>query len=405
MLLTGGVWLSVWLALCFGVFRVALAQGAPLTPAESGERRVALVIGNSRYNSIPLSNPENDARLIAGNLKKLGFEVDLQLNLGVRRFRSVLREFARTLSEQDVAVLYYAGHGVQIDGRNYLLPVDVNIRDEAEVKDDSVDIEDVYLSQFDKARSRARIVILDACRDNPFAGKKTRNIRTTGGLAEMGARGTLIAFASAPGSPAEDGPDGANSVYSKSLAEEMMVPGLEVEQMFKNVRVKVLRGTRDRQIPWVNTSLTSNFSFNPLRGSPTEEAARQERIDRLEAELKQTRRALEESRTSGQSAVAFPAAIGASAPPPRRDTEARETRSDAEHENAKASLLNALARSESEPAMRDNRPSKGPQALATEAKQAPSVRGETRCLELLQRASIGERLAASDYEFLKSSCK
>jgi hypothetical protein len=105
-------------------------------------------------------------------------------------------------------------------------------------------------------------VILDACRNNPFAGK-TRNIRSAGGLAEMGARGTLIAFASSPGASAEDGPTGGNSVYTKNLAEEMMAPRLEVEQMFKNVRVKVLHDTDGRQLPWVNTSLTSNFAFNP----------------------------------------------------------------------------------------------------------------------------------------------
>jgi len=241
--------------------------------ARPAEKRIALVIGNARYPAIPLPNPENDARLIAANLRKLGFEVNEQLNLGVRDFRRVLREFARRLQEDDaVAVLYYAGHGVQIDGRNYLLPVDLNLRDQEEVKDESIDIEDLFLSRLDRARSKARIVILDACRDNPFAGK-TRNIPSAGGLAEMGARGTLIAYASAPGQPAEDGPSGRNSVYTRSLAEEMMVPGLEVEQMFKNVRVRVLRDTKERQVPWVNTSLIANFSFNPDRPSSVTPAA------------------------------------------------------------------------------------------------------------------------------------
>ena len=261
------------------------AQGKP------PERRIALVIGNARYPAIPLANPENDARLIAANLRKLGFDVNEKLNVSVLEFRRALREFARRVQEDDaIAVLYYAGHGVQIDGRNYLLPVDINLRDQEEVKDESVDIEELFLSRIDKARSHPRIVILDACRDNPFAGK-TRNIRSAGGLAEMGARGTLIAFASAPGAPAEDGPYGKNSVYTKNLAEEMMVPGLEVEQMFKNVRVKVLRDTRDRQLPWVNTSLTSNFSFNPLPNQPLAgESARQAQAPRQEPELAQARR-------------------------------------------------------------------------------------------------------------------
>ncbi len=280
----------------------ARAQGRP------AEKRIALVIGNARYAAMPLANPENDARLISANLRKLGFEVNEQLNLNVREFRRVLREFARRLQQEDsIAVLYYAGHGVQIDGRNYLLPTDVNLRDEEEVKDESVDIEELFLSRLDKARSKARIVILDACRDNPFAGK-TRNIRAAGGLAEMGARGTLIAYASAPGAPAEDGPLGKNSVYTRNLAQEMMVPGLEVEQMFKNVRVNVLRDTRQRQVPWVNTSLTSNFSFNPHAGPSPEEAARQAQIRKLEAELQQTRKALEESRAAIRAAAAGAAA-------------------------------------------------------------------------------------------------
>ena len=264
-----------------GLLLLAVAWLLGAMPASAGaqdrpatDKRIALVVGNAQYPKVPLANPENDARLVAGNLRSLGFDVNLQLNVNVLQFRRALREFARRVQQDDaVAVLYYAGHGVQIDGRNYLLPVDINLRDQEEVKDESVDIEELFLSRIDKAGSYPRIVILDACRDNPFAAK-TRNIRSAGGLAEMGARGTLIAFASAPGAPAEDGPSGRNSVYTKALAEEMMVPGLEVEQMFKNVRVKVLRETRERQLPWVNTSLTSNFSFNPgAAASPAQQAA------------------------------------------------------------------------------------------------------------------------------------
>ncbi|WP_076997446.1 caspase family protein [Variovorax sp. KK3] len=271
-------------------------------PGTAKERRIALVIGNARYPSIPLDNPENDARLMASNLKRLGFEVNEQLNLDMRDMRRVLRDFARKLQEANVvSVLYYAGHGVQIDGRNYLLPVDINLRDQEEVKDDAVDIEDLFLSRVDRIRGGARIVILDACRDNPFAGR-TRNIRSAGGLAEMAARGTLIAFASAPGAPAEDGPSGRNSVYTRHLADEMMTPGLEVEQMFKNVRVKVLRDTRDRQTPWINTSLTSNFSFNPAMAGPSAaELALQERVRVLESQLAKERQVL--ASAGGQAPV------------------------------------------------------------------------------------------------------
>ena len=241
----------------------AFMQPVNAQERSAADKRIALVIGNARYPKFPLANPENDARLIAARLRTLGFEVGEHYNLNVLQFRRALRDFARKVAEDDAtAVLYYAGHGVQIDGRNYLLPVDINLRDQEEVKDESVDIDELFLSRIDKVGSFPRIVILDACRNNPFAGK-TRNIRSAGGLAEMGARGTLIAFASAPGAPAEDGPDGGNSIYTRSLADELTVPGVEVEQMFKNVRVKVLRDTQGRQLPWVNTSLTSDFSFNP----------------------------------------------------------------------------------------------------------------------------------------------
>ncbi|MBS0342108.1 MAG: caspase family protein [Proteobacteria bacterium] len=262
-------WLRALLALA-GVAALVLAALPFHAGAQVGAgayKRIALVIGNARYPKAPLANPENDARLIAARLRSLGFEVTDQYNLGVVQFRRALRDFARRVAQDDaIAVLYYAGHGVQIDGRNYLLPVDVNLRDQEEVKDESVDIDELFIGRIDKVGSFPRIVILDACRNNPFAGK-TRNIRSAGGLAEMGARGTLIAFASAPGAAAEDGPDGGNSIYSKSLAEEMIVPGVEVEQMFKNVRVRVLHDTAGRQLPWVNTSLTSDFSFNPAGSS------------------------------------------------------------------------------------------------------------------------------------------
>ena len=312
------------LAACWLLVAPLGGSGSAHAQIKPAEKRIALVIGNARYPAIPLPNPENDARLIAANLRKLGFEVNEQLNLGVRDFRRVLREFARRLQEDDaVAVLYYAGHGVQIDGRNYLLPVDLNLRDQEEVKDESVDIEELFLSRLDRARSKARIVILDACRDNPFS-TKTRAIRSVGGLAEMGARGTLIAYASAPGQPAEDGPAGRNSVYTKNLGDEMMTPGLEVEQMFKNVRVKVLRDTKERQVPWVNTSLTSNFSFNPAAALASREAATADgdaKTKALEAQVEQLRRQLEDAQAKSLAtsnrpvpAAATAAAAAATAP-------------------------------------------------------------------------------------------
>ncbi|WP_162586303.1 type VI secretion system lipoprotein TssJ [Variovorax sp. RA8] len=228
----------------------------------SRQRRIALVIGNGRYPEIPLNNPEHDARLVAQTLRSLDFEVGEHLNLKARDFKRVLREFARRMDDDRVAsVFYYAGHGVQIGGRNYLLPVDIALRDEAEVRDEAIDLQDALLAHVDRVRPRARIFIIDACRNDPFAARgRSRNAN---GLAEMAAPGALIAFSAAPGGVAEDGPAGGNSVYTKHLATELRSVGVEVEEMMKAVRVKVLRDTGQRQIPWVNTSMVVNFMFNP----------------------------------------------------------------------------------------------------------------------------------------------
>jgi type VI secretion system VasD/TssJ family lipoprotein len=242
--------------------RVAWAQPATLA------RRKALVIGNARYAELPLDNPENDARLIAQTLQELGFEVTFHLNLKVRDFRRALREFARNVQDDDAAtVFYYAGHGMQINGRNYLLPVDLNLRDADEVRDESVDLEDV-LGRSERPGRQARIFIIDACRDNPFGVVSTRPERARKGLAVTGASGALIAFSAGPGSTSEDGPAGGNSVYSARLAAAMREPGLPIESVLKRVAVQVREDTRDRQVPWVNTSLQVDFQFNPGQLTP-----------------------------------------------------------------------------------------------------------------------------------------
>jgi type VI secretion system VasD/TssJ family lipoprotein len=238
---------------------------------------VALVIGNGRYRELPLPNPENDAKLVAATLGTLGFEVEQHFNLKSADFRKVVRDFGRRMDDDEVAsVFFYAGHGMQIDRRNYLLPVDLNLRDEDEVKDESIDVADQLLSRIDRVRPRARIFIIDACRDNPFRARPgTRSVRVSAGLAEMAAPGALIAFSAAPGGVAEDGPAGKNSVYTRHLANEMRTEGLEVEEMLKRVRIKVLLETQERQIPYVNTSMVVNFVFNP--GSGIAAAGRPER--------------------------------------------------------------------------------------------------------------------------------
>jgi uncharacterized caspase-like protein len=236
--------------------------------ALASEGRIALVVGNAAYPAAALNNPENDARLVAATLRQLGFDVSEHVNLGALEFRRVLREFARRARDEEGAVVfYYAGHGVQIGGRDYLVPVDVDLRDPEEIRDDAVDVGDLLLDRLSSSRARARIVILDACRDNPFQVATARAIRGADRArrAETVASGGLIAYASAPGELAEDGPPGSHSVYTRHLVEEMLAEGVEVERMFKNVRIKVQQETRQRQLPWVESSLTTDFSFSPVR--------------------------------------------------------------------------------------------------------------------------------------------
>lgn len=251
------------LALAPTVF-TGVCTAQPQAKAQApGQRRVALVIGNARYPESPLGNPEHDARLIAQTLRSLDFELEEHLNLKARDFKRVLRDFARRMDDDQVAsVFYYAGHGVQTGGRNYLLPVDIALRDEAEVRDEAIDMQDALLAHVDRVRPRARIFIIDACRNDPFTTRRGTS-RSANGLAEVAAPGALIAFSASPGGVAEDGPVGGNSIYTRHLAAELRTAGVEVEEMLKAVRIKVLRDTAQRQIPWVNTSMVVNFMFNP----------------------------------------------------------------------------------------------------------------------------------------------
>ena len=320
--------------------------------ATSRSRRVALVIGNAQYAQAPLANPENDARLIASTLKALGFEVDARYNLKGTDFRRALRDFGRTMEDDDSSsVFYYAGHGMQIDRRNYLLPVDLNLRDEGEVKDEAIDLEEALLGRIDRVRPRARIFIIDACRDNPFSTRTTRSIRVARGLAETAAPGALIAFSAAPGRVAEDGPPGTNSVYSRNLAQEMRAEGIEVEEMLKNVRVKVLRDTQERQIPWVNTSMVVNFVFNAGPGGESTTlgraapgvAAPTARIDQATRTLHlslQAERVLNTDKLQGSASLALRVYV-------LRDADAFQRASfDSLYDNDEATLGPALLRRE-----------------------------------------------------------
>lgn len=231
------------------------------TPATGEGRRVALVVGNSRYASAPLTNPVNDAELIATSLKEVGFEVRLITDGDQRAMKRAIQDFGRSLDSAGVGAVglfYYAGHGVQLGGRNYLIPIGAAIERDADVEIEAVSA-DWVLEQMRYARNRLNFVILDACRNNPFARSFRSGDR---GLAKMDApAGVLIAYSTAPGDVAADGA-GRNSPYSEALAGAMRDSAEPAELMFKRVRDQVRRSTTERQTPWESSSLTGeNFYF------------------------------------------------------------------------------------------------------------------------------------------------
>jgi len=224
------------------------------------EKRVALVIGNSAYTNIaPLKNPGRDAALMADTLEQIGFKVMRLIDGDNRTMKEAMRDFGRELRESGaVGLFYYAGHGVQVAGENYLLPVNANVRDETEVEFEAINV-NAFLQTMKRAASRINIVILDACRDNPFASSSRSASR---GLARVDApRGTYIAYATSPGHVALDGSSG-NSPYTNALAQAMKVQGMTIEEVFKAARRAVLAATQEKQIPWETSSITGDFYFS-----------------------------------------------------------------------------------------------------------------------------------------------
>lgn len=251
------------------------AQATTLAPASgasavAGERKVALVIGNSAYRVGVLKNPVNDAQAVAASLRALGFEVLLRVNTSLRDMIESFRQFSLSTRSASVRVVYYAGHGLQLKGRNYLLPVDTDIRGEDEVVAKTADLNEL-LDRLGDAKQGVNIVILDACRNNPFSGVDLvgpdgRRLKyrgaTPAGLAPVEAPlGSMIAFSTAPGGVALDNPSEKNSLYTKHLLASMQSPGLPVELLFKQVRLGVARETGRVQVPWESSSLTGEFCF------------------------------------------------------------------------------------------------------------------------------------------------
>ena len=235
------------------------------------QRRVALVIGNSRYQDAPLRNPSHDAEDIGNALRGLGFVVKAKVDVDRRAMEEAVFDFIRDIQNGDVALFFFSGHGVQVKGENFLVPIGDPIVSESDVRYKAVNA-GYILAKMEESRNRINIVILDACRNNPFKGVRSG----TKGLSMMDAPvGTLIAYATAPGSVAEDGNE-RNSPYTKHLLRAIMTEGLGIEQAFKRVLRDVRKETSGKQIPWYATSLPDEFYFNPLQTARVHEPVQPE---------------------------------------------------------------------------------------------------------------------------------
>jgi Caspase domain/Putative peptidoglycan binding domain len=238
--------------------------------AAKADRRVAFVVGNGAYKNVTqLPNPPIDAKAMAGVLRNAGFDVVEGINLTRDKMTERLLEFGKKTQGADVAVFFYAGHGIAVDGTNYLLPIDADIKSEMDVKLGNAINVDAALDQT-MNDSKVKLVFLDACRDNPFAAKikagaSTRSVSVATGLAEMkSGEGTLIAFATGPGQTALDGQEGTNSPFTRALMANITQPGVEIQQAMTQVRAQVNEETHKGQLPWGHTNLIGAVYLNPV---------------------------------------------------------------------------------------------------------------------------------------------
>jgi uncharacterized caspase-like protein len=241
--------------------------------AASAEKRVAFVVGNGAYKNVaPLPNPSVDAKAMAATLRNVGFEVVEGSNLTRDKMTERLLDFGKKAQGADVALFFYAGHGIAISGTNYLLPIDADIKSEMDVKLGSAINIDLTLDQT-MSDAKVKLVFLDACRDNPFAAKiksnATRSVSVQSGLAEMkSGEGTLIAFATGPGQTALDGQEGTNSPFTRALIAHITTPGVEIQQAMTEVRAQVNEETNKGQLPWGHTNLIGSVYLNPAAPPP-----------------------------------------------------------------------------------------------------------------------------------------
>jgi hypothetical protein len=252
------------LGLIFSIVVVVLIAAGPAM----AERRLALVVGNSDYRNTPsLENPKNDARAMATALTRLGFDVIRGIDLTSVEMRRTVRKFAGALQSADIALFYYAGHGLQVKGQNYLVPIDAKMRSTLDLEFEATNLQ-VVIDLMER-EAKTNFVFLDACRDNPLARTLARSLgasrsTTIGqGLARINSGvGTLIAYSTEPGNVALDG-DGEHSPFTEALLRHIETPGLEVGQMLRRVRSSVLKQTRGKQVPWDHSSLVGDFYFGP----------------------------------------------------------------------------------------------------------------------------------------------
>ena len=265
----------------------------------AAEKRVALVVGNSTYKEVtPLANPVNDANDISSALKSAGFDVVLGVDVDKRDFDARIRSFTELLENADVAIFFYAGHGLQVAGRNYLIPVDAKLQNERDLDFDAVNL-DFILKQMELGRAdKTNIVFLDACRDNPFSRNLARSMGTRSasigkGLAQVDTGvGTFIAYSTQPGNVALDG-KGRNSPFTAALAKHVREPDHNLTSVMIQVRKDVLAATDGKQVPWDHSALTGEFYFQqtavPGQRSATGAGADpdvQQRMRSLEDEVK-----------------------------------------------------------------------------------------------------------------------
>jgi len=248
----------------------------PLQPAAADlERRVALVIGNGAYKIAPaLPNPTVDAKAVAATLRRLGFEVIDGYDLTISQMRAKLADFAAAIPESQAAIVYYAGHGVSVDEENYLLPTDLALKNPSDLDLGAISLS-LVLKQM-KREERVSVIILDACRDNPFAAELartfTRSVIADRGLSRIEtnfAKGTLLAYASDPKSSALDGKPGENSPFTKALLTHLEDAGVSIDTIMSRVRADVWRETKNKQLPWVSTSIIGEFILNPQVATAT----------------------------------------------------------------------------------------------------------------------------------------